>query len=281
MTTALLLDLVIAGGMLVVMPLGLRLIDRVPAAVHRIWPVTAAAGALSLLLPRGVPAALLAAGYGATTVALAALALLRLHRHRSLAPRELAVLTALATPSIAGSCLVAERYGYQLLGFDLQTLSLTVAHFHYAGFAAALVAALVCAATADSPIASTAAAAVPAGIAVVFAGFFTSTVVELLGAVILTAGMWLAAYLTWSDIRRRAAGAATRLLFTISALVPAGTMLLALSWAVGRAMDLPHPSLAFMVATHGLANAVGFVLCAILAWRRLHTTTAREPQWIH
>jgi hypothetical protein len=32
------------------------------------------------------------------------------------------------------------------------------------------------------------------------------------------------------------------------------------------------PSLSWMVATHGVANATGFVLCALLAWRRLAAT---------
>lgn len=275
MTTAL-LSLAIAAGMLVVVPLGLRLIDGVPAILHRIWPVAAAPGALSLLLGRGTVAALLATGYAVATVTLAGLALSRLTQRRSLArhwmPREIAILTALVTPSIAGVSLVAERYGYQLLGFDLQTLSLTVAHFHYAGFAAALITALVCAGTADRAAAGTAALCVPAGIALVFTGFFTSPVVELLGAAVLTAGMWIAAYLTWQDIRQGAAGAVAKRLLAISALVPAGTMVLALSWAVGRAIDVPHPSLPFMIVTHGLANATGFTLCALLAWRRLHPT---------
>lgn len=273
-----LLGVVIAAGMIVVVPLGLRLIDGIPAPTYQAWPAAGTLGAVSWLLPRGPAAALLAAGYGLATVALAGLALRRLLRRRSLAPRELAVLTALAAPSVAGVSLVAERYGSHLLGFGLPTLSLTVAHFHYAGFAAALIAALTCAHTADRPLSNTAAVCVPAGIAVVFAGFFTSELVELLGAAILTAGLWLAAYLSWHRIRRAATDAATRLLLAVAAVTPIGTMLLALAWAAGRAADLPHPSLSFMVATHGVANAVGFALCGILAWRRL-TTTTPEARW--
>lgn len=45
------------------------------------------------------------------------------------------------------------------------------------------------------------------------------------------------------------------------------TMLLALWWAVGEAFDVPHPSLSWMVLTHGVANAFGFGLCALLALR--------------
>jgi len=46
-------------------------------------------------------------------------------------------------------------------------------------------------------------------------------------------------------------------------------MLLALWWALGEATDWPHPTLGWMVGTHGVANALGFALCAVLAWRSL------------
>ena len=51
-------------------------------------------------------------------------------------------------------------------------------------------------------------------------------------------------------------------------------MLLALSWALGEATGLPHPTLTWMAATHGLGNALGFALCSVLAWRRLKETAA-------
>ena len=44
-------------------------------------------------------------------------------------------------------------------------------------------------------------------------------------------------------------------------------MLLALWWAVGEATGLAHPSLSWMAATHGVANALGFVLCTLLGLR--------------
>ncbi|MEW2491730.1 YndJ family transporter, partial [Streptomyces sp. NPDC048411] len=47
------------------------------------------------------------------------------------------------------------------------------------------------------------------------------------------------------------------------------TMVLALSWALGEATGLPHPTLTWMAATHGLGNALGFALCSALARQRL------------
>jgi hypothetical protein len=99
---------------------------------------------------------------------------------------------------------------------------------------------------------------------VILAGYFIGDYVELLGAAILTTGLWLTAWLT---LARPATGAA-RVLLRASAATLSVTMALALVWAAGEATGLPHPSLTWMAATHGLANAVGFALCAVLAWRR-------------
>jgi hypothetical protein len=255
--------------MLVVVPLGLRLIDGT-RLVTRVWFAGAVPGAVSLWLPRGPLATVLASLYCAMTLTLGLVAVQRFWRHRSLAPREIAVFTALVSPIIASSSLVAERFGFRLMGFDLDTLTLTVAHFHYAGFAAALVAGLVCKAAA-SRMASAAAISVPTGIGLVFLGYFTEEWVELAGAIVLTAGMWLVAWLTWRDIRPGARNALARSLFAVSALVLTATMVLAVDWALGHVIAFPHLSLAWMAATHGLVNALGFALCSILAWREIGT----------
>lgn len=257
-------------GMLLILPLGLRLIDGT-RPVTRIWFVGAIPGAVSLWLPRGPLATALASVYCLVTLALGFVALHRLWRRRSLAPREIALLTALVSPIIASSSLVAERLGFHLLGFDLDILTLTVAHFHYAGFAAALVAGLVCRASPNA-VASAAALSVPAGIGLVFLGYFTKEWVELAGAIVLTAGMWLVAWITWRGIRRTAQSPLARMMFGVSALVLSATMLLAVNWALGHVIALPHLSLAWMAATHGLVNAFGFALCAMLAWHKVGTS---------
>jgi hypothetical protein len=264
-----LVNLIVMLGMLVVVPAGLRLVDPVQLApVRRMWPLFAVPGAVALWLPRGPAATALAVVYALGTLLLAAQAPRRLVRTRSLAPAEIAVLTALAAPSVAGLALVAERTGYELFGFTLPILALTVPHLHFAGFTAALVAGLVCGAAAGG-LARFAALSVPLGTLTVLAGYFVDDWAELAGALVLTAGMWAVALLTWRDVRGAERDPYTRALLAVSAAVLVATMLLALSWAVGQAADIPHPGLTWMAATHGLGNALGFALCSVLAWRRI------------
>lgn len=264
-----LVNLIVMLGMLVVVPAGLRLIDADGLApIRRTWPLFVVPGAVALWLPRSTAAAVLAAVYALGTLVLALQAPRRLVRTRSLAPAEIAVLTALVTPSVASLALIAERSGHELFGFSLPILALTVPHFHYAGFAAALIAGLVCR-TVPGPLATLAAWSVPAGTGLVFAGYFVNDATELAGAVVLTAGMWLVGWLTWRDVRPLASHPWTRWAFGIAAVVLVLTMLLALDWALGHVYDVPHLSLTWMAATHGAGNALGFGLCGMLAWRQL------------
>ncbi|MFB7371418.1 YndJ family protein [Streptomyces sp. NPDC056222] len=283
-----LVDLIVMLGMFVIVPMGLGLIDaprpRGLRRLRRAWPLLAAPGALALWLPRSPTAAALATVYALATLALALCAparLAALPRPRtglslpSLPPSEIAVLTALVTPAVAGLALVAERAGHELFGFDLDILALTVPHFHFAGFAAALVAGLVCH-TSDGPATRFAALSVPLGTLLVLVGYFVDDWAELAGALVLTAGMWAVALETWRELRTDAHDPVTHALLAVSAVGLVATMLLALSWALGEATGLPHPNLTWMAATHGLGNALGFALCSLLARRRLRATAPKK-----
>ncbi|MFE3767069.1 YndJ family protein [Streptomyces sp. NPDC059104] len=285
-----LVNLIVALGMVCAVPLGLRLIDPVRLRrAARLWPLAAVPGALCPWLPRGPAATVLAALYAAAALALAGWAGARLRRTlartppgggRLPDPAEAAVLTALVSPSVAATALVAERAGYRLFGFDLDVLALTVPHFHFAGFTAALVAGLVCRSPGTrrgARWAAYAACSVPAGTLLVLLGYFVDDWAELLGAVVLTTGMWAVALVTWRDLRPAARDRSTATLLAVSAAVLVVTMLLALWWATGEATGIVHPTLTWMAATHGLGNALGFALCSLLAWRRLTAATPMHP----
>ncbi|MEV3929952.1 YndJ family protein [Streptomyces sp. NPDC053728] len=271
-----LVGLIVMLGMLVVVPLGLGLVgDPALDRARRLWPLFAVPGAVSLWLPRGGTATALALCYALGALLLAAHAPRRLARTRSVRPVEAALLTALVAPSVAALALVAERAGHELFGFGLGILALTVPHFHFAGFAAALVAGLVCRSE-HGAAGRFAALSVPLGTLLVLVGYFTGEWTELAGALLLTAGMWTVALLTWRTIRTDGRDRLARTLLAVSAGVLAITMVLALSWALGEATGLPHPTLTWMAATHGLGNALGFALCALLARRRLQDLTHPE-----
>jgi YndJ-like protein len=262
-----LVHLVVSLGMLVIVPLGLSLVKIDGGTTVRWWwPVAAVPGVISLWLGRGPLSITLASIYLAGTLALAVLAAADLARRKRLRAREIALYTALVTPAIAALSLVAERSSYELFGFSLTVLSLTVAHFHFAGFAAALIACLVVEST-STTVATAAAVSVPLGTGIVLLGFFLGDPVELAGAAVLTAGMWLVGWTMWQ--RSRQAEPATKVLLIVSAGTLVLTMLLALSWALGHVVATPYLPLRWMVATHGVANALGFALCGLLAWRRL------------
>ncbi|MFT9787241.1 YndJ family protein [Streptomyces rhizosphaericola] len=273
-----LVNVIVMVGMLLVVPAGLRLtglaeLDR----IRRLWPLFAAPGAVALWLPRGPTAAALALCYALGAVLLALHAPRRALRGRDRSPAGIALLTALVTPAVAALALVAERRGHELFGFGLEILALTVPHFHFAGFAAALVAGLVCRVD-DGPAGRFAALSVPLGTLLVLVGYFIGDWAELAGAAVLTAGMWTVGLLTWRLGQAAGRDRTTRLLLFTSAAVLVATMLLALSWAVGEATGLPHPTLTWMAATHGLGNALGFALCSLLAWHRIRTLHPSESR---
>jgi hypothetical protein len=257
-----LVNLLVGVGMLVVVPAGLRLI-RDPAVVvaRRCWPVGAVAGAASLWLPRGTVATSLATIYAIAAAVLCAYAVSRPVRPRREWPTEAAVLTALVSPAVAASALVAERAGYPLFGFE-PGLESSVRSRVTAGPPAGT------SRLTPGRAADAAALTVPAGTLLVLLGYFTTEAVELAGALVLTAGMWTVGWLTWRYARTAAPDRLTAALLGCSAVVLVASMALAVSWALGEATGLPHPSLTWMAATHGVANALGFAVCAMVGRRR-------------
>lgn len=314
-------------GMVVVLPLGLRLLGppTVPAPRSLAWPLAGLAGAVSLVLPRGPVAAVLAAVFAAATVVLlgAAARVALAAGRRAIAPRDdrlpsgppvpsptsptsptsstsstsssdehgrrpprwsalgadLATVVALATPAVGASALVAERADWGLLGFSGTYLALTVPHMLYAGFGAALVAGTVARLAPGDRGAVAGTWGVPVGTLLVLVGYFVGDTAELLGALVLTAALWATAFATVRSLvplpaerglpPENPVHRAARVLCVAGAVVVVLSMLLAVWWAAGEALDLPHPDLDVMAATHGVANALGLVLCSLLGLRLL------------
>lgn len=271
----------VALGAVVVLPLGLRLLDttgavRVPRPRSAVWPAAGALGALALLLPRGPVAVVLALPFAAATLVLLAAAARAWARHRGRGgATDLALGVAPGVTTVGALALVADRAGATVLGFGGDILLLTVPHMLFAGFGACLAAGLAARAEAGGPsrLARAGAAGVTAGVLAVLVGYLVSEEAELVGTVVLTAGIWCATAAAWRAARRetqdrardgRAAGAAWSAVALGGGVV---AMLLAVWWALGEVTGVVHPDLSWMVATHGALNAVAVVLGSLVALR--------------
>ncbi|GAA3213445.1 YndJ family protein [Oerskovia jenensis] len=297
--TEVLVDLVVALGLVVILPLGLSLLGprAVPGAGGPWWPAAGAVTAAGAWLPQGALAQATTIPFLVGSVVLLAAAV-RVALPGPTAPRapevRLAVGVGLVMPAVGAAAMLADRGGWGLLGFSGTYLTLTVPHMLFAGFAAALVAGLVGTlddgrgqggekgmrrgphgAPAPGACARLGALGVPLGTGLVLVGYFVGNAVELLGALVLTTALWCTA---WAVLGFRARGGA-RALLVAGSLAVGGSMVLAVWWAVGELTGVPHPSIGQMAATHGIANALGFSLCTLLGLRFVRAgATSGPPQ---
>lgn len=263
-------------GPLVAVPLGLRLAAPAGAPGRRgRWRLAAVLqlpAALLLLLSYATPAGRLAAALTLPWLAFTALAaLVGLLRLLELGPRplaELAVDAALVFLPVGGTWLLFSRWGRPLLGFGEPLVLLTAAHFHFAGFALALLTGLAGRALPGRG-ASAAAAGVVAGVPLVALGIALSPrgfpVVEWLAA------WWLAAagLLVAGLYLRLATGRGPTLLALLPALAGSAlavSSLLAAVYALGSFTGAGWLDIPTMVRFHAVANALGFALPALGFW---------------
>ncbi|MBO9556529.1 YndJ family transporter [Cellulomonas sp.] len=263
---------VVALGAAVVLPVGLRVLgDRdVPRPSSAAWLIAGTLAAVAVWLPVGPTAAVLAVPFAAACAVLA-LCAVRAAAGRRRGWWSIGTAVALAAPAVGATALVAERAGWGLLGFSGDELTLTAPHMLFAGFGACLVVGLLARAV-PSRAATAAAVLTPAGVLVVLLGYFVSDAVELVGAVLLTAGVWCAA---GAAVASTATGSRPlRRVADVGVVAAVVSMALALWWATGEATGMWHPALTWMVATHGVLNAGGVVLCLVLALRSGRTPAA-------
>lgn len=268
-----LVGVLVAVGMVLVAPLGLRRLGTAGlAGLVRLWPLLGVLAAAGLLLPRGPVAVASVLPYAAACAAVgvcgAVRALRWLGRRRTGPLAELVALTAAASLPVAALALVSERAEHELLGFSLPVLGLTVAHFHFAGFAAVLLAGCV-AQAAPCRTARLSAVAVPVGTAVVAVGHFAGRSTELAGSVVLATGLLATSWVAARAVAPRTRDDTGRRLLLVASWASPLTMALAVEFALGRATGLPHLSIADTAMTHGVVNALGVGLCGLLAWSRL------------
>jgi hypothetical protein len=189
---------------------------------------------------------------------------------------DLAWVAAPAYLAFGAAWLVLDRAAVEPAGVAPPFVLLTAVHFHYAGFVAALLVSLVrTRAGHASPRGTTVAViAVVGAPPVIAAGFALVGVLQIVGAVVLTAGLLLAAWLTMRLVVPGVEDRTARVLLIVSSLAVVLPMVLAVQWAVGWNYGTPALSIPVMARTHGVLNAVGFSLCGVLGWLRLQESGA-------
>jgi hypothetical protein len=279
LTRLTLIDLLFLLAPLVIAPLGLRLItfdpgsaSRLLAAAVRIQPVGAGLATVSFLVPIGAAAAILASAW-LLVCAIAALgALAYLVEGRSLHPVRLATAAAVGYMAFGAGWLVLSRAGIAPLGLSPIVVELTAVHFHFTGFAATLMAALVLTRLhhkrgTSRQTALTASVLMIAGSPVVAAGWGTPFhVLQVAGAILVATGVMATATVLFFRSASLVDSTPARILLRVSALAPLVPMVLAVEYSAGHVFGFPTPDIHAMALVHGDLNALGFSLLGLLGW---------------
>jgi hypothetical protein len=268
---------VVFFAVVVIVPLGLSLVAacdqpgnlRLYQIAVLVQPLAAVLTVASFFFEKGLLSAALSSAWLVLNSLVALFGLTRLVS-RGLYPLEESSIDAgLLYLPVAGMWLVIYRYGIQPLDYGEMIILLTVVHFHFAGFAAPIIAGLngrVLANARHPPIFGLSVFAIVAAMPLVAAGITFSPWIGLIGTLLLAAGLVSLAVLTVGWVIPLIGPLSKRLLLLIAALSSCSAMVLACLYSysiVTRTLILDIPTMAM---THGILNAFGFAGCSLLAW---------------
>jgi hypothetical protein len=169
---------------------------------------------------------------------------------------------------VAGIWLVASRAGLPLLAFREPIVLLTAVHFHFAGFASAVLAGLMDEALArhrGRRVLRPALLAVVLGPAILGLAFLVGPKVKLVAALLIALGqIGLAASMV--HVGLAAKNRSWRWLLVVAGACVAAGMILAGVWAIGEYPLQAFVNIRQMAEFHGVLNGVGFVVCGLLGW---------------
>jgi hypothetical protein len=274
---------VVLFGILVVVPLGISLVephDQQTSMLYRLvvfaQPVAALLAVASFFFETGPLAASLSSAWLVFSLLVALFGLARL-KSRGLYPvAELSIDAGLLYLTVAGMWLVIYRLGVQPFDYGETIILLTVVHFHFAGFAAPIIAGMNGRVLRERKHPQKMFAAsvfgIVAAMPLVAAGITFSPWLGLIGTLILAAGLVLLALLTAGWVMS-ALPLGKRLLLLVGALSSCTAMVLACLYAYSLATKTLILNIPTMAMTHGLLNAFGFVTCNLIAWTTFRSKT--------
>jgi hypothetical protein len=285
------IELLFLFGPLVIVPLGMELgrlmggTGRFEKLARRLQPVGAGMVVVAMCLPPGRRAGLAAAGWmlvcglmaGSGVVGLVRSSLTRSSLTRSSwrdADRSVRATLALAQMDlgVGGAWLVASRLGMRPMGIQEPIGLLTAVHFHFAGFATAMIAAATLQFVERRGVSGLSQSwlkpvvLLVAGMPVVVAaGFVISPVVKMAAAILFSTSV-AALAIAVRAYGRKAEDATARILLQVAAGAVFAGMVLSASYAVADYAGSEVLTIPQMARTHGILNAVAFCLAGLLGW---------------
>ncbi len=263
--------LLVIIGIVATVPLGLSVIaDSILRPGRRMLLACASGAVVSLVIPPGSVAALCATpwlGLAGFTLARSLVAWCRHSAGRRWTIADLLPLVALGWWTNAALWLLAHRSGIKPFGFDRVIALLTVGHFHHAGFGLTVLFAAALRLRRRGLLRGAAVAHQMGMVAVAVSIAF----VDRLGVV--GAALIFVAVAIWSInalclVKRYGEHSSTRRLLVVSALSPMLPMVLAVAWSLRPFLSHPVVStVETMLQYHAMLNAVGLVICGLLALR--------------
>jgi hypothetical protein len=276
-----LIQRIVLLGVLVIVPLGLSLVPASGDGASWLYrkallaqPFAAIGAVVSFLLEPGVPAAVLAFLWFCETALIALFGLQRLRRPELRSAAEVSITAGLILVPVAGVWMVVHRLGIQILGYGDTIILLTAVHFHFAAYAAPILAGLAGRSLSQYAGVSRVFKFTPiliiAGTPLVAAGISFSPALALSGTIMISIGLVLLAILVLGWVLPSLKSIPGRVLLLLSSISCLPAMLLACIYAYSIVfkqllIDIPQ-----MAMTHGILNAFGFSLCGLIAWCFVH-----------
>ena len=274
------IELLFLFAPLVVVPLGMEL-SRVIAgtsALHelarRLHPLGAALTVVAMWLPPGSRAGWFAIGWLVVCGLVAGSGVVGLVRAPWLdaggGARATSIVICIARFDVAvgGAWLVASRWGMRPMGIQEPIGLLTAVHFHFAGFATAMIgAATLRFAERDAQHEWLRRLVLMVAVlpVVVAAGFVISPVVKMGAAVLFSASVAGLAIAVRAYGRKAGDGTARFFLQVAAGAIVMG-MVLSAAYAIADYAGSDALTIPEMARTHGILNAVGFSLAGLLGW---------------
>jgi YndJ-like protein len=274
-----LIDVLFLLAPLTIAPLGLALIafddglaQVLLTAAIRVQPVGAVLAVVAFLVPIGLAAAVMASAWLVVCVIAGLGALAYLVQGRSLHPVRLATAAAVGFMAFGAIWLVLSRAGVAPIGLSPIIVEMTAVHFHFTGFAATLMAALLLTRLRQDRgiarrIAIAASLLLVLGSPVLAAGWATPVrVLQVAGAILVATGVVATAVVFFFRSASLVETTPARVLLRLSALAPLLPMVLAVEYSAGHVFGFPTLDIQGMALIHGDLNALGFSLLGMVAW---------------